>query len=63
LWLSVLFGTSDEHAIAGFICDLGCLADKRGCDFLDEVKRGIGHCAPSVMFLNRDYRDFRLLRA
>ena len=36
-------GTGDEHAIAGLICDLGHLADERGSDFLDEVKRGIGH--------------------
>jgi hypothetical protein len=36
-------GTSDEHAIADLICDLGHLADARGSDFLDEVKRGIGH--------------------
>jgi hypothetical protein len=35
-------GTSDEHAIADLICDLGHLADARGSDFLDEVKRGIG---------------------
>src|SRR5262252_3066754 len=39
-------GTGDEHAIADLICDLGHLADVRGFDFLDEVKRGIGHwCA------------------
>jgi hypothetical protein len=25
------------------ICDLGHLADGRGSDFLDEIKRGIGH--------------------
>jgi hypothetical protein len=36
-------GTSDEHAIADLICDLAHLADERGFDFLDEVKRGIGH--------------------
>jgi hypothetical protein len=36
-------GTSDEHAIADLICDVGHLADARGSDFLDEVKRGIGH--------------------
>jgi hypothetical protein len=36
-------GTSDEHAIADLICDLGHLADECGFDFLDEVKRGIGH--------------------
>src|SRR5262249_11433202 len=34
---------SDEHAIADLICDLGHLAEERGFDFLDEVKRGIGH--------------------
>jgi len=36
-------GTSDEHAIADLICDLGHLAEERGFDFLSEVKRGIGH--------------------
>ena len=36
-------GTSDEHAIADLICDLGHLAEERWFDFLDEVKRGIGH--------------------
>ena len=36
-------GSGDEHAIADLICDLGHLADERGFDFLDEVKRGIGH--------------------
>jgi hypothetical protein len=36
-------GTSDEHAIADLICDLGHLAEERGFDFLDEIKRGIGH--------------------
>jgi hypothetical protein len=35
--------TSDEHAIADLICDLGHLAEQRGLDFLDEVRRGIGH--------------------
>jgi hypothetical protein len=30
-------------AIADLICDLGHLADARGSDFLDQVKRGIGH--------------------
>ena len=38
-----LCGTGDEHAIADLICDLGHLADVRGFDFLDEVKRGISH--------------------
>ena len=36
-------GTGDEHAIADLICDLGHLADERGFDFLDEVRRGILH--------------------
>ena len=36
-------GTGDEHAIPDLICDLGHLADERGFDFLDEVKRGILH--------------------
>jgi len=36
-------GTSDEHAIADLICDLGHLAVERDIDFLGEVKRGIGH--------------------
>ena len=35
-------GTSDEHAIADLICDLGHLAEERGFDFLDEVRRAIG---------------------
>ncbi len=35
--------TSDEHAIADLICDLGHLAEERGYDFLSEVRRGIGH--------------------
>jgi hypothetical protein len=29
-WLSVLFGTSGEHAIAGFICDLGRFSSLAG---------------------------------
>ena len=36
-------GTGDEHAIADLICDLGHLAEERSFNFLDEVKRGIGH--------------------
>ena len=44
-------GTSDEHAIADLICDLGHLAEGRGFDFLDEVRRGIGHWYAEVMFL------------
>ena len=35
--------TGDEHAIADLICDLGHLAEERGFDFINEVKRGIGH--------------------
>ena len=35
--------TADEHAIADLICDLGHLAEERGFDFLNEVRRGIGH--------------------
>lgn len=35
--------TSDEHAIADLICDLGHLAEERGLNFIDEVRRGIGH--------------------
>ena len=33
----------DEHAIADLICDLGHSAEERGFDFLNEVRRGIGH--------------------
>lgn len=36
-------GTSDEHAIADLICDLGHLAETRGFDFISEARRGIGH--------------------
>ncbi len=32
--------TGDEHAIADLICALGHLAEERGFDFLNEVKRG-----------------------
>jgi hypothetical protein len=35
--------TGDEHAIADLICDLGHLTEKRGFNFLSEVKRGIEH--------------------
>jgi hypothetical protein len=35
--------TADEHAIADLICDLGHLAEDRGFDFLNEVRRGIEH--------------------
>lgn len=35
--------TADEHAIADLICDLGHLAEEQGFDFLNEVRRGIGH--------------------
>ena len=34
-----LCGTSDDHVIA----DLGHLAEERGLDFLDGVRRGIEH--------------------
>ena len=34
-------GSGDDHAVADLICDLGHLADERGLDFLDEVRRGI----------------------
>jgi hypothetical protein len=36
-------GTSDEHAIADLICDLGHFSEERGFDFINEAKRGIGH--------------------
>lgn len=36
-------GTGNEHAIADLICDLGHLADQRGLDFLEEVRRGVHH--------------------
>jgi hypothetical protein len=36
-------GTTDEHAIADLICDLGHLAEERGFDFISELRRGIGH--------------------
>lgn len=36
-------GTPDDHAIADLICDLGHLAAARSLDFIDEVRRGIGH--------------------
>ena len=35
--------TSDEHAIADLICDLEHLSEERGLNFVDEVRRGIGH--------------------
>lgn len=35
--------TSDEHAIADLICDLGDLAEERGFNYISEIKRGIGH--------------------
>ena len=47
-------GTGDEHAIADLICDLGHLADVRGFDFLDEVKRGIGHWYAECHASDRD---------
>lgn len=36
-------GTTDSHAIADLICDLGHLADRRGQSFLEEVRRGVCH--------------------
>jgi hypothetical protein len=45
---------SDENAIADLICDLGHLADVRGFDFLDEVKRGIGHWYAECHASDRD---------
>src|SRR4029077_10443199 len=47
--------TSDERAIADLICDLGHLADERGFDFLDEVKRGIGHWYAERHVSDRNY--------
>jgi hypothetical protein len=47
-------GTGDEHAIADLICDLGHLADVRGFDFLDELKRGIGHWYAECHASDRD---------
>ena len=47
-------GTSDEHAIADLICDLGHLAEEPGLDFIDEVKRGIGHWYAERHASNRD---------
>jgi hypothetical protein len=46
--------TSDEHAIADLICDLGHLTEERGFDFLDEVKRGIGHWYAECHVSDRD---------
>jgi hypothetical protein len=48
-------GTSDEHAIADLICDLGHLAEERGLDFLSEVKRGIGHWYAEHHVSDRNY--------
>ena len=50
-------GTSDEHAIADLICDLGHLAEERDLDFIDEVKRGIGHWYAERHASNRDRLD------
>jgi hypothetical protein len=36
-------GTDDEHAIADLLCDLGHLAEERDLDFIEEVRRAIGH--------------------
>jgi hypothetical protein len=33
----------NDDAIADLICDLGHLADEWGLDFLNELRRGIGH--------------------
>ena len=55
-------GTSDEHAIADLICDLGHLAEERGLDFLSEVKRGIGHWYAEHPFLIATISD-RMLRS
>jgi len=35
--------SGDEHAIADLICDLGHLAETRGLNFIEELRRGIGH--------------------
>jgi hypothetical protein len=51
-------GTGDEHAIADLICDLGHLADERGFDFLDEVRRA----CPGVTHIRRGH-SFRKNRA
>jgi hypothetical protein len=48
-------GTSDKHAIADLICDLGHLAEERGFDFLSEVKRGIGHWYAEHHASDHDY--------
>jgi hypothetical protein len=48
-------GTSDEHAIADLICDLGHLAEERGFDFLSEVKRSIGHWCAEHHASDRNY--------
>lgn len=36
-------GSADDHAIADLICDLGHLAADRGLNFIDEMRRGVGH--------------------
>jgi hypothetical protein len=48
--------TGDDHAIADLICDLGHLADDLGFDFLNEVKRGVGH-----WYAERHVRDGEVL--
>jgi hypothetical protein len=48
-------GTSDEHAIADLICDLGHLAEERGFDFISEAKRGIGHWFAEHHASDRNY--------
>lgn len=47
--------TADEHAIADLICDLGHLAEERGFDFLNEVRRGIGHWYAEHNARDRDH--------
>jgi hypothetical protein len=48
-------GTGDQHAIADLICDLGHLAEHRGCDFLAELRRGIGHWYAEHHASDRDH--------
>ena len=47
--------TADEHAIADLICDLGHLVEERGFDFLNEVRRGIGHWYAEHNARDRDH--------
>ena len=55
-------GTSDKHAVADLICDLGHLAEERGFDFISEVKRALGTGTPSTMLLIATISD-RTLRS